>query len=224
MDVTASRTRPAWVPSEFYPFEDRYAEVRLDLRDVTTVKLEGARHYIQEDARGEIVAAIRECAEPPSALISREYRGSEEDTMHICPRAARPIIAVLTVTALAITGCGGGGEEEATPTSSPKATPTTVPKPSAGAALSLQADKSQLKFDKSALSAKPGKVTIVMKNPSPLPHDVAIEGNGVEAKGKIVNQGGTSTATATLKAGTYTFYCSVDNHRQAGMEGTLTVK
>jgi haloalkane dehalogenase len=35
MDVTASRTRPAFVPSELYPFEDRYAEVRLDLRDVT---------------------------------------------------------------------------------------------------------------------------------------------------------------------------------------------
>jgi plastocyanin len=155
--------------------------------------------------------------------MSRDYRGSEEDTMHICPCAARPIAAVLTGTALALTGCGGGGEEKATPTSSPKATPTSSPTESAGT-LSLQADESQLKFDKSALSAKPGKVTIVMKNPSTLPHDVAIEGNGVEAKGKVVNQGGTSTATATVKAGTYTFYCSVDGHRQAGMEGTLTVK
>jgi plastocyanin len=148
--------------------------------------------------------------------MTREYLRSEEDIMHISPRAARPIVAALSVTALAVTGCGGGGGTKATPTSSPK--------PSAGAVLSLQADKSQLKFDKSALSAKPGKVTIVMKNPSSLPHDVAIEGNGVDVKGKVVNQGGTSTATASLKAGTYSFYCSVDNHRQAGMEGTLTVK
>ena len=143
--------------------------------------------------------------------------------MHICPRAARPIVAALAATALAISGCGGGGGEKATPTSSPKATPTSSPTESAGT-LSLQADPSQLKFDKSALSAKPGKVTIVMKNPSTLPHDVAIEGNGVDVTGKTVTQGGTSTATATLKAGTYTFYCSVDSHRQAGMEGTLTVK
>ena len=144
--------------------------------------------------------------------------------MHICPRAARLIAAVLTVTTLAITGCGGGSGSKATPTSSPKATPTSSAKSSARAVLSLQADPSQLKFDKSTLSAKPGKVTIVMKNPSPLPHDVAIEGNGVDVKGEVVNQGGTSTAAATLKAGTYTFYCSVDAHRQAGMEGTLTVK
>jgi plastocyanin len=152
--------------------------------------------------------------------------------MHICPRAARPIAAVLTLTAFAITGCGGGNGAKATATSSPKATPTSSPtamptsspKSSAGVVLSLQADSSQLKFDKSALSAKPGKVTIEMKNPSPIPHDVAIQGNGVNVAGKVVNQRGTSTATATLKAGTYTFYCTVDSHRQAGMEGTLTVK
>jgi plastocyanin len=151
--------------------------------------------------------------------------------MHIGARAARPIVTALTVTALAIAGCGGGGNgAKATPTSSPKATsspeasPTSSSKASAGTDLSLQADVSQLKFNESTLSAKPGKVTIVMKNPSPLQHDVAIEGNGVDAAGKVVDQGGTSTATATLKAGTYSFYCTVDNHRQAGMEGTLTVK
>jgi plastocyanin len=144
--------------------------------------------------------------------------------MHICPRAARPLAAVLTVSAIATTACGGGGEEKATPTRTPATPPSSPAKTSSGGALSLAADKSQLKFDKSALSAPAGKVTIVMKNPSSLPHDVAIEGNGVDAKGKVVNQGGTSTVAATLKAGTYTFYCSVDAHRQAGMEGTLTVK
>jgi plastocyanin len=149
----------------------------------------------------------------------RNYRLCEEDTMHICPRAARPIVVLFTATAFAISGCGGGGGEKATPTSSPNAAGTET-----GGVLSLQADRSQLKFDKSALSAKPGKVTIVMTNPSALPHDVAIEGNGVDVTGKTVSQGGTSTVTAKLKPGTYTFYCSVDNHRQAGMEGTLTIK
>jgi plastocyanin len=93
----------------------------------------------------------------------------------------------------------------------------------AAKALALTADKSALKFDKKALSAKAGTVTISMKNPAPIPHDVSVEGKGVDKKGKVVKAGGTSTVTADLKPGTYTFYCSVDAHRQAGMQGKLTV-
>ena len=150
--------------------------------------------------------------------------------MHVYPRA-RPYVAALTATVLALTGCGGGSSSNATPTSSPKPTATASPQSTAtsttsggGTVLSLSADPSQLKFNKSALSAKAGKVTIDMKNPSALQHNVAIEGNGVGVAGKIVGTGGTSTVTATLKPGTYTFYCAVDSHRQAGMQGTLTVK
>jgi len=63
-----------------------------------------------------------------------------------------------------------------------------------------------------------------MANPSSLPHAVSVEGNGVDKDGNTVQKGGTSTVTATLKPGTYDFYCPVDGHRQAGMEGKLTVK
>ena len=80
-----------------------------------------------------------------------------------------------------------------------------------------------LKFDKSSLTAKAGKVTIVMDNPSDLPHAVEIEGNGVEVEGETVMKGGVSEASADLKAGEYEFYCPVGNHKEEGMEGTLTV-
>jgi uncharacterized cupredoxin-like copper-binding protein len=69
-----------------------------------------------------------------------------------------------------------------------------------------------------------GQVTIVSKNPQATDHDIAIDGNGVNAKGAVVNNGGESKFTVDLKPGTYSFYCSVDGHRQAGMEGKLTVK
>jgi len=36
--------------------------------------------------------------------------------------------------------------------------------------------------------------------------------------------GGTKVFSATLKRGRYTYFCSVPGHRQAGMEGKLTVK
>ena len=37
-------------------------------------------------------------------------------------------------------------------------------------------------------------------------------------------EGGAKTLTLNLKPGTYVFYCSVPGHRQAGMQGTLTIR
>jgi plastocyanin len=83
----------------------------------------------------------------------------------------------------------------------------------------------QLKYNVTKLAAKPGKVTLVMSNPSSVQHNVAIKGNGIKTvKGKVVGKGGTSKATASLKKGAYTFFCSVPGHEKGGMKGRLTVK
>jgi uncharacterized cupredoxin-like copper-binding protein len=65
-----------------------------------------------------------------------------------------------------------------------------------------------------------------MMNPngSGIPHGIAVQGNGVDKDGKPAAPGRTSTVSAALKKGTYTFYCPVDGHRAAGMKGTLTVR
>jgi uncharacterized cupredoxin-like copper-binding protein len=63
-----------------------------------------------------------------------------------------------------------------------------------------------------------------MANKSSVPHDIAIQGGGVNQIGPVVSNGGVSTVTATLPTGTYKFYCSVPGHDAAGMHGTLTVK
>jgi len=89
--------------------------------------------------------------------------------------------------------------------------------------LHISAVAAGLKFSTSHLTAPHGRVSIVMKNLSPLQHDVAIKGNGVSVKGKLVGKGGLSTVTATLKAGSYTFYCTVPGHAAAGMKGTLKI-
>jgi plastocyanin len=80
-----------------------------------------------------------------------------------------------------------------------------------------------LSFTKTKLSARHGKVKLVMANPkrSGLPHGIAIAGHG---KGKQVQPGKTSTVTAKLAKGTYTFFCPVLGHRAAGMKGKLLVK
>lgn len=111
-------------------------------------------------------------------------------------------------------GEGGGGEAEA------GAGGAKGP----GGTLQLAADPTQIAFDTTSLTSKPGKVTIEFDNPSAIEHDVAIEKDGEElAKSALVTEGKTSV-TADLEPGEYTFLCTVPGHAEAGMEGTLTVK
>ncbi|MCW2986600.1 MAG: c-type cytochrome [Conexibacter sp.] len=88
--------------------------------------------------------------------------------------------------------------------------------------LSIPADPGgQLAFTASKATGTAGPVTVEMPNKSGTQHDIVIDGLG---KGEIVSNG-TSSFKASLAAGkTYTYYCSVPGHRQAGMQGTLTVK
>ena len=72
--------------------------------------------------------------------------------------------------------------------------------------------------------AQAGSVKITSQNPQPIGHNIAIEGNGVNQKGPVVQSGGTSSITVDLKPGEYTFFCSVPGHREGGMQGKLTVK
>lgn len=95
----------------------------------------------------------------------------------------------------------------------------------ASTTLHVEASETALEFDTTKLSAKAGKVTIDFKNPSAIPHNVVIEdASGKELSGFEPIANGEESETAELKAGTYTFFCSVPGHRQAGMEGTLTVE
>jgi len=111
--------------------------------------------------------------------------------------------------------------------SAPAAASTSAPAPKLPAGtIALAADPTGvLKFDQTSLSAKAGKVTIAFTNASPIPHDVAVaKGSSVLGKTPIFQGGGTKDLALHLTAGTYTFYCTVPGHEQAGMQGTLTVQ
>jgi mono/diheme cytochrome c family protein len=97
-------------------------------------------------------------------------------------------------------------------------------KPAVEKSGSLQVDADptgQLAFVTDVATGTPGQITVKMANKSGTPHDIVIDGKG---KGEIVQNGGVSQFEADFTAGSYTFYCSVPGHRQAGMQGKLTVK
>ena len=137
-------------------------------------------------------------------------------------RAVRAISIVLIAGAIGAAIVTSALEDEDEPHAEEGAAPSLR---GAGEKLELSADPAgDLKFDKDALEAKPGRITLVMANPAPLAHNVAVEGEGLDEKGKVVEKGGTSSVTVDLKPGEYVFYCSVPGHRGSGMEGTLTVE
>jgi uncharacterized cupredoxin-like copper-binding protein len=132
--------------------------------------------------------------------------------------------AVAASLATLATGCGDSGY------SSPRAKSSTAPSSSAHAAggnLKLSADEDGgLYFNPNKLTGAAGNVTLVMDNPKTTgkPHGIAVEGNGIDKDGPIVDPGKSSTLTVALKPGKYTFYCPVKGHKAGGMKGTLTVK
>ena len=155
-------------------------------------------------------------------------------------KAAIALAAVTVVAAAGVAGCGSSDDnsgEAATTTAAPATTsaPSTATAPattSGGAAaagggtVQVEADPNgQLAFVQKSLTATSGEDTFVLTNDATVPHNLEIEGNGVEAGPTDTISGGqTAQLKVDLKPGTYTFFCAVPGHREAGMEGTLTVK
>jgi plastocyanin len=141
--------------------------------------------------------------------------------------------ALLCCLAIVAAGCGDDNNSDSGSSGSGQAADTQTTENGGGGGggggaaqtLKLSADPGgALKFDKSSLTAKAGKVTITLDNPSSIPHAVEIEGHGVEEESGTIGEGETTKVTATVKPGEYEYYCPVDGHKAAGMTGTLTVQ
>jgi plastocyanin len=146
---------------------------------------------------------------------------------------ALSVVLVLTVVTTAVVTAGTpakgkeGAKAEGPPppgASGPPGNAGAPPSGGAAATIAIAADPSgQLAYDKKQLQTKPGKVTFEFTNKSPVGHDVTIAQGATKIAGSSVITGSTTSFTADLKPGGYVFYCSVDAHRQLGMQGKLTV-
>ena len=147
-------------------------------------------------------------------------------------------LLALALAALALVACGDSDDSDTTSgggaTTTETSNDTTTGATGGGGAggggggntLSFEADPSGgLAYTTTEATTKPGKVTIEFDNPQSLTHDVAIEDSNEKEVGatELIASGSDSTVV-NLKPGTYTFFCSVPGHREAGMEGTLTVE
>jgi plastocyanin len=122
--------------------------------------------------------------------------------------------ATVAVVAMLVAGCGGGSGGGGTSAASTPANAQVV---------EIDVAQSGFAFTKTTATANAGTVELKSMNPQSVSHDISIKGNGVDEHGNLVSGGGVSSVTVDLKPGTYTFFCSVPGHEQAGMKGTLTV-
>ena len=120
-------------------------------------------------------------------------------------------LLTIALSAVLLTACGGGAE----PTADDGTTPS-------GDAIEVTGTDG-LAFEPTQLSASAGSVTFELTSEASVRHTMAIE--GVNSNDPIVEAeaGETTSGTVTLQPGTYTFFCDVPGHREAGMEGTLDV-
>ena len=128
--------------------------------------------------------------------------------MNTTNRSRRALIAL--VAALALAACGGGnGSNETSGGAQGNAVEVT--------------GTDALAFQPEQLTAPAGEVTFELTAEPSARHTLAIE--EVNSGEPIVEAeaGQTATSSASLDAGTYTIFCDVPGHREAGMEGTLEV-
>lgn len=120
-------------------------------------------------------------------------------------------LVTIALSAVLLAACGGGTE--------------TASDDGAGASgESVEVTGTDgLAFEPTQLSAPAGSVAFELTSEATVRHTLAIE--GVSSGDPIVEAeaGQTSSGTVTLEPGTYTFFCDVPGHREAGMEGTLDI-
>jgi plastocyanin len=132
-------------------------------------------------------------------------------------------LAAMALAAFSLAACGG---DDAESSSSADSSTPAADAGGTGATVQVEADPGgSLSWVETDLSTEAGSDTIELVNDSDTPHNVVVESEaGDDVAETETVSGDTTSATAELESGTYTFYCDVPGHREAGMEGTLTVK
>jgi plastocyanin len=137
-------------------------------------------------------------------------------------------LLVLALAALTLVACGGDdGDTTATTAETTAESTGAGGAEGGGSVVAIEAaEGSDLAYVQKSAKAKAGQVSIDFTNPQSLSHDVVVEDSSGKTLGKteLVADGSATAVIPKLKPGEYTFYCSVPGHREAGMEGKLTVE
>lgn len=138
----------------------------------------------------------------------------------------RHFTAALLSGTLLLTGCGDGGSRGTAGGGSQSPAGDTQPAaPTVPPVATVKMRATDFKLDPAAVRVKePGAVRFELRNAGQAPHALEVEGPKGEAESKQISAGESTTLDADLsKPGTYTIYCPVGDHKEAGMIGKVVV-
>ena len=192
---------------------------RAGTKGTTGPNLDQAFQQSAKEGFGE--TAIKGVVAKQIEYPSRGKRACEPD----CIAMPKDLVTgedVNNVAAYVAQSVGKSGKDEGLLATAVKAPGSNKPAVLKGGILSIPADPGgQLAYLFKTATAKPGTFSVESPNKSTVVHDIVIDDKG---EGEQVKDGGVSKFSANFTPGTYEYYCSVPGHREAGMEGKLTVK
>jgi uncharacterized cupredoxin-like copper-binding protein len=146
-------------------------------------------------------------------------------------RKSLAVIAV-AVPLMFFAACGDDDDDDATTAASETTTEETTTEDTtaedtggaSGGGETIDISETEFAIDPADPTAQAGEVTFAITNDGSAPHNLEVEGNGVEEVSDTIEGGQSTNLTVDLKAGTYEIYCAIPGHKEQGMEGELTVE
>jgi len=139
---------------------------------------------------------------------------------------ARAVASILVAVALfmVVTACSKGG----TSPSGTSATPTVITGTSTGSATgtgsAVTATETEYSIVLSTTTLTAGSYTFTIKNQGKMPHNLNVKGPGIGGQASpTVSPGASAQLTVTLQQGSYELWCSIDGHKDLGMDLTVQV-
>ena len=130
---------------------------------------------------------------------------------------SKALIALIVLVPLTFAACGGDDDE----TSETSAETTTA---AAGGGGTVDISETEFALDPADATVPAGTVTINVTNDGATTHNLEVEGDGVEEITDDLEPGASGKLALDLQPGSYEMYCAIGDHKEQGMEGTLTVE
>jgi uncharacterized cupredoxin-like copper-binding protein len=146
-------------------------------------------------------------------------------------RRLASMIGLAAGAGLVLVGCSSGTSTITSTSAAPYAAPSSAPSSAAAAAPSATVSGTMVAVTEKEFSItlpqtafRPGTYTFAVVNQGQFSHNLTIKGPGGDQKATATLPAGSSgEVTVTLRAGSYELWCSVDSHKEKGMDRTITV-